>query len=162
MMAAIGAVVKTLDPSRPVFGVKRVADVVGASLDQPRLNARLIGSFAGAALLLAALGLYGLLTLVVAERRRELGVRMALGASPGDLVEFVVAGAGRLVIAGVGAGVVLMLVAGRMMRAQLFGVAPSDPPSLVWSVAALVLVALAAVIIPARQAARVNAIDAMK
>ena len=162
LIGAIRAVVARLDASRPVFGVKPLADVIGASLDQPRLNARLIGSFAVAALLLAALGLYGLLTLLVAERRRELGVRMALGASPGDLVEFVVAGAGRLVIAGVGAGLVLMLLVGRMMRALLFGVAPSDPAALAWSVAALALVALAAVIVPARQAARVSAIEAMK
>jgi putative ABC transport system permease protein len=147
---------------RPVFGVKALADVGDAALDQPRLNARLIGGFAAAALVLAALGLYGLLTLLVTQRRRELGVRTALGASPLDLVEFVVAGAGRLVATGIGAGVMLLLGAGNLMRASLFGVTPYDPRALAWSVGALTLAALVAVIVPARQAARVNAIEAIK
>ena len=162
LVAAIRTIVKTIDPARPIFGVKPLADVVEAALDQPRLNARLVGAFAAAALVLAALGLYGLLTLLVTQRRRELGVRTALGASPLDLMEFVVAGAGRLVAVGVGAGVLLMLGAGTLMRASLFGVTPYDPRALAWSVGALALVALAAVIVPARQAARVNAIEAIK
>jgi predicted permease len=162
LVAAIRSIVKTIDPGRPVFGVKPLADVVDAALDQPRLNARLVGAFAAAALVLAALGLYGLLTLLVTQRRRELGVRTALGASPLDLMEFVVAGAGRLVAVGVGAGVLLMIGAGTLMRASLFGVAPYDPRALAWSIGALALAALAAVIVPARQAARVNAIEAIK
>ena len=162
LAAAIRSIVKSIDPTRPVFGVKALADVGEAALDQPRLNARLIGGFAAAALVLAALGLHGLLTLLVAQRRRELGVRMALGASPLDLVEFVVKGAGRLVGVGIVAGVLLLLAAGNLMRASLFGVAPHDPRALAWSVGALGLVALAAVIVPARQAARVNAIEAIK
>jgi len=160
--AAVRAIAKTVDPARPVFGVKPLADVLEATLDQPRLNAQLIGSFATAALMLAALGLHGLLTLFVAQRRRELGVRTALGASPADLVEHVVAGAGRLVAIGVTAGIALTIAAGYLMRASLFGVAPYDPRALAWSVGALALVALAAVVVPARQAARVNAIEAMK
>jgi putative ABC transport system permease protein len=162
LVAAIRAIVKSIDATRPVFGVKALVDVGDAELDQPRLNARLIGGFAAAALVLAALGLHGLLTLLVTQRRRELGVRMALGASPLDLVEFVVAGAGRLVAVGIVAGMVLLLGAGGLMRASLFGVAPHDVRALAWSVGALVLVALAALIVPARQAARVNAIEAIK
>jgi predicted permease len=162
LVAAIRSIVKSIDPMRPVFGVKALADVGDAALDQPRLNARLIGGFAAAALVLAALGLYGLLTLLVTQRRRELGVRTALGASPLDLVEFVVAGAGRLVATGIGAGVMLLLGAGNLMRASLFGVTPYDPRALAWSVGALTLAALVAVIVPARQAARVNAIEAIK
>ena len=160
--AAVRTIAKSVDSARPVFGVRPLSDAVDATLDQPRLNAQLISSFATAALLLAALGLHGLLTLVVTQRRRELGVRTALGASPLDLVEHVVAGAGRLVAAGIGAGLLLTIGAGYLMRASLFGVAPYDPRALAWSVAALALVALAAVIVPARQAARVNAIEAMK
>ena len=128
-----------------------------AAAERPRWS-----TFAAAALVLAALGLYGLLTLLVAERRRELGVRMALGASPRDLVEVVVAGAGRLVIGGDCAGVCLLLGAGCLLRALLFGVTPYDPRALAWSVGALALVALVAVIVPARQAARVSAMEAMK
>lgn len=162
VIGAIRAAVKAIDPSRPVFGVKPVSDVMDAALDQPRLNAQLVASFAIAALALAALGLHALLVLVVSQRRRELGVRTALGASPSDLIEYVVAGAGRLVALGIGAGLLLTVGAGYVMRASLFGVDPYDPQALAWSVAALTIVALAAVIVPARQAARVNAIEAMK
>jgi putative ABC transport system permease protein len=162
LAAAVRAIAKSVDPARPVFGVKPLAEVIDATLDQPRLNAQLIAAFATAALLLAALGLHGLLTLVVTQRRRELGVRTALGASPLDLVEHVVAGAGRLVAVGITAGLALTIAAGYVMRASLFGVAPYDPRALAWSAGALALVALAAVIVPARQAARVNAVEAMK
>ena len=91
-----------------------------------------------------------------------IGLTMAAFSIPRTFGRVRRAGAGRLVIAGVGAGLVLMLVVGQMMRALLFGVAPSDPAALAWSVAALALVAVAAVIVPARQAARVSAIEAMK
>jgi ABC-type antimicrobial peptide transport system permease subunit len=162
VIAALRTIVRTLDPARPLFGIKPLAEVLDASLDQPRLNAQLVGSFATAALVLAALGLHGLLTLVVAQRRRELGVRTALGAAPADLIEYVVAGAGRLVAIGISAGLLLTVGAGYLMRASLFGVTPYDPQALAWSVGALAAVAFAAVIVPARQAARVNAIEAMK
>ena len=162
MAVAIRQLVKSLDASRPVFGVKPLAGVVEASLDQPRLNAAVLGTFAAAALVLAALGLYGLLMLLVAQRRRELGVRIALGASPADLVELVFAGAGRLVAAGIAVGLVLTLGAGYLLRSVLFGVAPYDPRALAGSVLALALVALAAIAIPARQAARISAMEAMK
>jgi predicted permease len=162
VIAAVRAIVKAIDPARPVFGVRLLADVMDAALDQPRLNAQMIGFFATAALVLAALGLHGLLTLLVTQRRRELGVRTALGASPMQLVEYVVAGAGRLVAIGIGAGLLLTIAAGYLIRASLFGVSPYDPRALAWSVGALALVALVAVIVPARQAAQVNAIEAMK
>jgi putative ABC transport system permease protein len=162
MAGAIRRLVKSLDRSRPVFGVKPLAGVVEAALDQPRLNAAVLGTFAAAALVLAALGLYGLLMLLVAQRRRELGVRIALGASPADLVELVFAGAGRLVAAGIAVGLVLTLGAGYLLRSVLFGVAPYDPRALVGSALALALVALAAIAIPARQAARLSAMEAMK
>src|SRR4029450_13110801 len=114
---------------------------MGAALDQPRLNATALGTFAAAALGLAALGLYGLLMLLVPPPRRELGVRLALGASPRDLAQVVIAGAGRLVGAGIAAGLVLTLAAGRLLQTLLFGVAPYDARALSWSVAALALVA---------------------
>ena len=159
---AIRGLVKSLDAARPVFGLKPLTSVMDAALDQPRLNAAALGAFAAAALVLAALGLYGLLMLLVAQRRRELGVRMALGATPRDLVRLVLAGAGRLVVAGVAAGLVLTLVAGHLLRAMLFGVGPYDPRALAGAVLALALAALVAIVIPARQAASVSAMDAMR
>ena len=162
LASTIRQIVKSLDATRPVFGMRTLPEVIDASLDQPRLNARAIAGFAAAALGLAALGLYGLLMLLVGERRREIGVRMALGATPMDLFKDVVGGAGRLVAAGIGAGLVLMLAAGPLLRALLFGVPAHDPPSLAAGAGALALAAVAAVLLPARHAARINAIDAMR
>jgi hypothetical protein len=162
LAGSIRQVVKSLDASRPIFGMRRLGDVLEEWLDQPRMNARVISSFAAAALVLAALGLYGLLMLVVGERRRELGVRMALGATPLDVMETVVTGAGRLVAVGIAVGLALTLAAGYLLRTLLFGVAPYDPRALAGGVAALALVALAAVVMPARHAARISAMDAMR
>ena len=162
LLPTIRGIVKSLDSSRPVFGARMLAEVIDGTLDQPRLNAQAIATFAAAALVLAAIGLYGLLTLLVTERRRELGVRMALGASPRDLVEVVIAGAGRLVAAGIATGLLLTLGAGYLLRTVLFGVAPYDPRALAGSVLALSVAALVAIAIPARQAAQTSAMEAMK
>ena len=110
VMTMVRELVRSLDATRPLFGVRSVESIIGESLDQPRLNARFLTAFAGAALALAALGLYGLLTLLVADRRKELGVRIALGASSGDLVRLVLAGAGRLIALGIAAGLFLMFL----------------------------------------------------
>ena len=162
LLGSIRQLVKSLDPARPIFGAKLLTEVMETTLDQPRQNASLLVSFAAAALVLAALGLYGLLSLLVAERRRELGVRMALGASPRDLVKVIVVGAGRLVAGGVAIGGALLLAAGFLLRTLLFGVTPYDPQALAWSIGALAIAALAAMILPARQAAGVSAMEAMK
>jgi len=162
LVGAVRQLAREIDPTRPVFGIKTVDEVVAGSMAQPGLNARLLACFAGAALLLAALGLHGVLTLFVTERRRELGVRMALGAAPGDLVRLVISGAGNLIVTGVVTGIALVLVAGSVLRAVLFGVTPHDPLAIAASVIALGLVSLVAVLLPARQAASVNAVDAMR
>ncbi|HYT67670.1 MAG TPA: FtsX-like permease family protein [Vicinamibacterales bacterium] len=101
LTGAIRTAAKSLDATRPLFGVKLVEDVMDAALDQPRLDATALAAFAAAAVALAALGLYGLLMLVVGERRREFGVRIALGATPADLARVVLAGAGRLIACGI-------------------------------------------------------------
>jgi putative ABC transport system permease protein len=162
LAGAIRQLVKSVDPSRPLFALKPLRDVMDTALEQPRLNATLLGAFAAAALALAALGLYSLLMLLVGQRRRELGVRMALGASPRDLIAVVAAGAGRLVAAGIATGLGLTLIAGYLLRALLFGIAPYDPGALAGALVALVLTALAAVIVPAHRAASLNAMDAMR
>jgi putative ABC transport system permease protein len=162
LASGIRQLVHRLAPARPVFSVKRVDDVISGTLDQPRLDSSLLAIFAAAATQLAALGLYGLLMLGVAERRRELGVRMALGASPADVVWLVVSAAGRMIAAGAVIGLVLAAIAGRAMGALLFTVRPLDFMALGGAVAALALVSLAAVAIPARRAALTNAIEAMK
>ena len=162
LIPSVRAIVKSLDPSRPFFGATTVASVMDGGLDQPRLNASVVGTFAFAALALAALGLYGLLMLLVTQRRRELGVRIALGAAPHDLVRVVVGGAGRLVTMGVSAGVILTLGAAQLLRSLLFGVAPYDAVAVGAAVASLATVAMIAAAVPARQAACVSAMEAMR
>ncbi|HEX2344518.1 MAG TPA: ADOP family duplicated permease [Vicinamibacterales bacterium] len=162
VIAAVRHLVRSLDPGRPVFGIKMLDEVIGDGLEQPRINARLLALFAAAALGLAALGMYGLLMLLVAERHRELGVRMALGASPLDLIRLVLTGASRLVVSGMAVGLVLTLAAGHAFRAMLFGVAPHDPRALFAGVLALMVVSVAAILIPARKAATVSPTEAMR
>ena len=118
--------VRELDPDRAVFGLRPLQAVLDAALDQPRLDAAMLGVFAGAAVTLAAIGLYSLFMLVVSERAREMAVRLAIGAEPRQLVQLVMAGAGRLLAGGIVAGIVLTAAADRLLRGVLFGVSPLD------------------------------------
>jgi predicted lysophospholipase L1 biosynthesis ABC-type transport system permease subunit len=162
LMASIRQLVRSLDPARPVFGIRAVNEIIGSSLDQPRLNARLLSAFAGAALALAAVGLYGVLTLLIADRRREFGVRIALGASRSDLVRLVLAGAGRLIALGMAGGLILTFAASQVLRTLLFGVTAHDPRALAGGVLALAIVSALAIAIPATQAARIDPIEAIR
>ena len=162
LASAVREIVHRLDPSRPVFAVKTLDDVVASTMDQPRLNAAALSAFAGTALALVAIGLYALLMLSVTERRREFGVRIALGATAGILMRTVFGDAVRVVAAGIGVGVVLLLLAGRFLRALVFGVTPHDPVSVGVGVAMLALVALAAAAVPLRRAATMNPIEALR
>jgi ABC-type antimicrobial peptide transport system permease subunit len=115
-----------------------------------------MGGFAGVALVLAALGLYGVLSYAVAQRRRELGVRSALGADAGELTRLVVGGGVRLAAVGAGVGLLLYAGAQRALGALLYGVGASDPVALAAGVGAITAAALVASWIPARRAARVD------
>jgi putative ABC transport system permease protein len=161
-LTAIRQLVHRIDPTRPIFAVKRLDDVMSAAVDQPRLNAQVLSLFAATALALAALGLHGLMTLLVTERRHELGVRMALGAAPADLARLVMVGAGRLVAAGMLGGLLLTLGASRAFGAVLFAVSPHDPRALATALLALVLVSAISTAFPLRQAAAVSATEAMR
>ena len=162
LAGSVRQIVRALDASKPVFAMRPLDRVLEAALDQPRLNARAVTAFALAALVLAALGLYGLMTLLVGERRRELGVRVALGASTTEIARLVASGAARLVAAGLAAGVALTVAAGPLLRALLFGVAPSDPMAIAGAAAALAAAALAALVIPIRRALAISAVEAMR
>jgi putative ABC transport system permease protein len=155
-------IVRELDASRAVFGLQPLGDVVGAALDEPRANAALLTFFAGAALCLAAIGLYSLFMLVVSERAREMAVRLAVGAEPRELVRLVVASAARLLAIGIVAGLALTALADRALRGVLFGVSPLDPAALAAAVAILVLVAGFAVAIPAFRVSRIAPIEALR
>lgn len=162
LLREIRQVVREVSPTRAVFGARTLEDVLQRSLDQPRLDAQLLSIFAAAAVMLAALGLYSLFMLLVAERTRELGVRLALGAEPAHVVRLVFGGAGRVVIIGSLIGLGLTIAASRIIETVLFGVSPLDVPTLAAALGVLVGVALAAVAIPALRASRVNPVEALR
>jgi predicted permease len=138
------------------------AAVVATTTAPTRIGALLLGAFGGLALLLSAVGLYGVVAYSVSMRTREMGVRMALGARPGDLLALVMRQGGRLALVGLAAGAVLAALAGRVLGALLYGVSALDP--IAYAVAALVLLAVAALaaFVPALGAARVDPLRALR
>jgi len=135
---------------------------VDDALEQPRLNVRFLGVFAAAAMLLASVGLYSLITLLVTARTREIGVRIAVGANPGQIMAMVFTGAGRLLAAGIGVGLGLTLAAERLMKSALFGVSPLDAMTIGGAVLLLGIVSVFAVLFPARRAASIDPLDAIR
>ena len=159
---AIRPIVRQIDPSRAVFGMKTVPEVLDESLDEPRLKSGVVTVFALAAMLLASVGLYSLVSLVVTARTREIGVRMTLGAQPGQIVGELLGSVGRLLTVGVAAGLVLTWLAGRLLRALLYGVSAMDAVTIGAAILALAIVAAAAAFVPARRAARIDPLTAIR
>jgi putative ABC transport system permease protein len=155
-------VVRELDPTRAIFGLRPLQDVLDAALDQPRLDAMMLTLFAGAALALAAIGLYSLFMLVVSERAREMAVRLAIGAAPSQMIGLVMSGAGRLLAGGIVVGIALTAAADRVLRGVVFGVSPLDVRALAAAAVTLAIVSLVAVAGPALKAARIAPIEALR
>ncbi|HSR43131.1 MAG TPA: ABC transporter permease, partial [Longimicrobiales bacterium] len=155
-------VVHGLDPSRPVDQVQTLADLKAQDVAPSRLNATLFGAFASLALLIAAVGVLGVLAFSVSQRVREFGVRMALGADPRSVLRSVLVEGGLLVVGALvlGAGGAVLL--GRFLSGFLFGVEPVDPTSLGAAASVLGAVALAAAFVPALRATRVHPADALR
>jgi putative ABC transport system permease protein len=161
-MAAIRTALVEIEPGRAVYGEQRLTDALWTSLSQQRVNAILLALFAATALLLAALGLYGVLSQLVSAQRREIGVRMALGARPLRILFSVVAQAAALTGVGMAAGLAAAFVLARFMATLVFAISLRDPPTFVLVPIVLSLVAAAAAIIPARRAARVDPMDVIR
>ena len=151
-----------LDPALPFTEVEVMADEVGASAAGERLTAALASIFGALAALLAAIGIYGLLAYAVAQRRREIGIRMALGARPADIGEMIGRQALAMVVLGVALGVGAALIIAPWMRALLYGIAPSDPLSLMAAALFVAIVAGAATVIPASDAVRIEPSAALR
>ncbi len=151
-----------VDKGFPIFNIRTLEDRVEDSLARERMVANISVTFGLLALLLAGVGLYGLLAYSVSRRQREIGIRLALGSSGRAVLWCVVREAAALVIAGAMTGTVMAMVAGRLASPYLFGVSQFDPRVLLASAAALVLIALAAVSVPAVRATRVNPIQALR
>jgi hypothetical protein len=162
VIAAIRSELRTLDPNVPVLGVRTLEDDVSAHFSRERMIAYLCGCFGALALVLASVGLYGVTAYAVAQRTKEVGIRMALGARGRDVVGMIVRESLFPVLAGVGIGVGGALAATRLVASLLFGVAPRDPVSFVVATVAILAVALAASAIPARRASRVEPLVALR
>ena len=159
---AVRSIVSQLDTNLPLLTINTQSDEIDRSLFQERLIARLSSLFGGLSLLLACVGLYGLLSYEVAQRTREIGVRMALGARPSDVLRFIVGQGMALSAAGAILGILGALGVTRYLASLLYGVRPFDPLTFLAVALVLALVALAACGIPARRASRVDPMVALR
>jgi predicted permease len=156
LLPAVKTQIAALDSDQPVTKVRTLEQVIERSAGPQRLLAELLAAFAGAALLLAALGIYGVVSYAVSRREREIGVRMALGAQAGDVLRMVLREGLSLSLFGVLCGVAAALALARLLAGFLYGVSPSDPATYAIVAFALTAVAALASLLPARRAARVD------
>ena len=154
--------IQSIDPGLPVFNVSSMNDILDRSLASRRFSADLVGGFAGLAVLLASIGIYGLLAYMVSQRSREIGIRMALGARRGDILRMFLRKGVALAGVGIVAGLVVSASSASMIASLLYGVRPHDPA--VFLIVPLVLLAVAALAsyLPARRATKVNPIVALR
>jgi predicted permease len=159
---SLAAAVRSVDPTLPVSEIRTMPQIVALANGRARFQALLLTVFAVAAALLAAVGIYGVMSYAVSKRAREIGVRMALGADPGSVLRLVV-GQGMIVaLAGAGAGLVAALLLTRLMASLLYGVGPMDPATYSGVAALLLAVAFLASYLPARRAARIDPMKALR
>ena len=159
---AIRRALHEVDPTLAVYGVRSMDDVLGGPLAEPRLMALLVAAFGVVALVLSGVGLYGVIATGVRERTHEIGVRLALGATPGRIRETVLRQTVIITGAGACAGLLAALATTRLLRALLFGVRPTDPLSLGIACVVLIAVALVAAYVPARRATQVDPVRALR
>lgn len=162
MTSSVRAELRMLDPSLPVFNVHAMQDLIQGSVAQPRFRTFLIGAFAGLALVLATLGLYGVVAYSVSQRTTELGIRMALGAQSGNILQLVVFRAAGLAAIGLGIGLAISLAGSRIIARFLFGVSATDPITLAAACLIILLVAVTASLVPALRAAEVDPAIALR
>jgi len=162
LVSAVRQHVSALDKNIPVYAVQTMDDLFSAEVASQRFNAGALAGFAGFAVLLAAVGIYGVMAYAVSQRTREMGVRIALGAGRGNVLRMILSQGFRLALIGAGLGLAASFVLTRLMTGLLFGVKPSDPLTFVLVTAALLAVALAACWIPAHRATRVDPVVALR
>jgi putative ABC transport system permease protein len=154
--------VSASDPDLPVYRVSTMGEVMGESVARRRLALILLGIFAGLALMLATVGIYGVTSYVVAQRQQEIGLRMALGAGRGDVLRLMMGQGMSTILIGLGIGLAAALLLTRLMRGLLFAVRPADPLTLCAAALLLMAVASVAIVIPARRATKVNPVVALR
>ena len=162
LATSVRRIVGALDASLPVYNVRTMNDVVDATVAAPRLSTVVSSTVAMLALMLAAVGLYGVLAFVVGQRTHEIGVRMALGAAPASVATLIVRQALVVAASGIAVGVAGAVLAARVVRSQLFGVSATDPVTVVVAAAAFLAVTVVASWVPARRAASVSPVTALR
>jgi len=162
LVSAIRSALAQIDKSLPMAHVATMEEIMSTSVARPRLEAVLLGLFGGLAMVLAAVGIYGVMSYSVSQRTGEIGIRMALGANHGDILKMICTQGLRLTALGLAGGLALALAVTRLMSNVLFGVSPTDPLTFFSIVALLALVALLACYVPARRATRVDPLVALR
>ncbi len=159
---ALTATVRSINPELPVFNVRTMADLMSASMARRQFSLFLMSVFAASALLLAALGIYGVMAFVVSQRAQEFGIRLALGAKPQDILGLAFRPGLILTATGTIVGLGASIVVTRLMSSLLFGVSASDPITFAFVPVLLGIVTMAACFIPARRAMRVSPMEVLK
>jgi predicted permease len=162
LAASVRAIVRDIDPSLPLFGVEPMTVTLSESMAQRRFTMLLLGIFASVALALAVVGVHGILTYTVAQRKREIGIRMALGADRRKVQQLILGRGVLLTMGGLGIGLIGALVGTRAMRSLLFAVSPTDPGTIAAVGILLAVVAVVASYLPARRAAKVDPMEALR
>jgi putative ABC transport system permease protein len=162
LAGALRSQVQAIDPQQPVYDIKPMEEIIADSLARRRLNVLLVGLFAAVALVLAAIGIYGVMSYSVTERTREIGIRVALGARMSDVVRLVVGQGMAVAVIGIAAGLVAALFLTRLIESLLYKVSATDPVTYIAITLMVALVALAACYIPARRATRVDPMEALR
>ena len=162
MVAAVRQQVKEIDPDQPIYNIRTMEEIRAESVAPERLNLTLLSLFAGIALVLAIVGIYGVMSYTVTQRTHEIGIRMAIGAQPRDVFRMVVGQGMMLALVGVAFGLVGAFVLTRLMTTMLFGVAPTDPATFGSIAVLLTAVALVACYIPGRRATKVDPVVSLR
>jgi putative ABC transport system permease protein len=161
-VSALRAAVRELDPDQPLVRIRTMEENIGASVAQPRFRTTLLGIFAGCALLLSVVGLYGVMTYSVSRRASEIGIRMALGAQRRDILAMVLGEGLRLAVIGVAIGAAAALALTRLLTTFLYATAPTDPIAYGGAAVLLIAVALLACYVPARRAMELDPVSSLR
>jgi putative ABC transport system permease protein len=162
MMAAARQQVSAIDPNQPVYSIRTLEQIRSESVASEKLNLTLLGVFAAIALALAVVGIYGVMSYSVTQRTHEIGIRMALGAQAGSVLKMVIGQGLKLILLGVGLGVLAAFGLTRWMQSLLFGVKPTDPVTFIAIAFLLSVVAFLACWLPARRATKVDPLVALR
>jgi putative ABC transport system permease protein len=162
LTSGIRGAIASIDRDQPVFGIATMKQLVGNSVATQRITLVLLGLFSALALVLAAIGIYGVISYSVAQRSHEIGIRMALGAKRGDVLRMILAQGAKIAGVGVIIGIVASFCLTRLMTSLLFSVSAADPATFAGVAITLALVATLACYLPARRALRVDPIIALR